>query len=187
MPVLAHLSKWYGIKDAKITPLLTDPAGGPATYGTAIDVPSIKSALVTGNVVRKKLRGDCSPIDEDAYLESIEVKFVYGQESLNVRAAALGGTTTDSGTTPAQIARWRLLGTDPLFPYYKFEGVTCSTTVGIGDAHLVLWKCKTVSFPAMGFADEDYHTYEVDAAAFPRIADSFWVDELYNETAVAIT
>src|SRR4051812_153595 len=106
MTALAHVSKIYGIKDAKITPMLTDPSGGTATYGTAIDVPAIKSAVVTGNVVTKKLRGDSAPIDQDSYLESISVQFVFGQENLNVRAAAFGGTTTDSGTTPAQIAKW---------------------------------------------------------------------------------
>ena len=187
MTVLAHVSKFYGIKDAKITPMLTDPAGGTATYGTAIDVPGIKSALVTGNVVTKKLRGDSAPIDQDSYLESISVKFVYAQESLNVRAAAIGGTTTDTGTTPNQIAKWRLLGTDPLFPYYKFEGLANGVTLGLGDGHLVLWKCKTTSFPALGFTEEDYHTYDIDADVFPRVADSFWIDELFNETAVAIT
>jgi len=187
MPTLIHVTKFYGIKDARLTPMTADPPGGTATYGTSIDVPGIKSALVTGNVVTKKLRGDSAPIDQDSYLESISVKFTYAQESLNVRAAAVGGTTTDSGTTPNQLARWRLLGTDPLFPYYKFEGLANGVGLGLGDGHLVLWKCKTSSFPAMGFAEEDYQIYEITAEVFPRAADSFWIDELLNETAVAIS
>lgn len=187
MPVLTHTTKVYGIKDARITPMVTDPAGGSATYGTSIDVPAIKSAVLTGTIVTKKLRGDSAPQDQDSYLESISVKFTFGKESLDVRAAAFGGTTTDSGTTPAQIAKWRLLGTDPLFPYYKFEGLANRVGLGLGDCHLVLWKCVTSSFPQMGFAEEDYHLYEVNADCFPRVADSFWVDELFNETAVALT
>ena len=187
MPTLSHVTKVFGIRDAKITPMLTDPSGGSATYGTAIDVPGIKSAVVTGNVVTKKLRGDSAPLDQDSYLESIQIKFSYAKENIDVRAGAFGGTASDSGSTPNQIAKWRLLGTDPLFPYYKFEGVANKVALGLGDGHLVAWKCTTTSFPQMGFAEEDYETYEITADCFPRLADGFWLDELFNETAVAIT
>lgn len=186
MPVLIHVTKIYGTKDAKITPMTADPPGGSAAYGSAIDVPGIKSALVTFGIVTKKLRGDSMPLDQDSYLDSVSVKFVYAKESLDVRSAAVGGTTTDSGTTPNQIAKWRLLGTDSLFPYYKFEAQANTVSLGLADSHLVLWKCKTSSFPQLGMVEEDYHPYEIDAEVFPRSADSFWVDELLMETAAAI-
>lgn len=186
MPVLTHISKFYGVRDAKLTPMTADPLSGTATYGTAIDVPGIKSAIVTGTVKTVKLRGDHGPLDSDSVLENLSVRFTYAKESLNLRAATIGGAASDSGTTPAQIAKWRLLGTDTMFPYYKFEALAAGVDLGLGDGHIVLYKCKTTSFPPMGMAEEDYQTFEVDADVYPRLADAFWIDELFNETLVPL-
>jgi hypothetical protein len=187
MPVLTHISKFYAVKDAAVFPMTADPAAGTATYGTKVDIPGIKSVTISGTVKTVELHGDHTLMDSDSVLEKLQVTFHHAKESFSVRATILGGTPSDSGSTPAQIAKWRLLGTDTLFPYYKFEAQAAGVDLGLGDGHLVLWKCKTSNFPNIGLAEDDYETFNVDAYVIPRLADAFWLDVLFNETAVAIS
>lgn len=186
MPAVAHTTKLYAVKDAKLTPMTADPAGGTATYGTAIDVPGIKSVAIGGRVKTVELHGDHTLLDSDNVLEVITVTFNYAKESMALRAAALGGTVTDTGTTPNQIAKWRLLATDAMFPYFKFEASPAGVDLGIGDGHIVLYKCKINDFPQLGLAEDDYQTFSVPGFAIPRQADNVWIDVILNETASAI-
>src|SRR5436305_7485969 len=115
MPALSHVTKVYATKHARVTPMTADPASGTATYGTSIRVPGVKTVVLTGAVSNKELHGDHQLLDVDSFLQSLSVKFSHAKENMDMRAAIVGGTVTDSGTTPNQIARWRLLGTDSLF------------------------------------------------------------------------
>lgn len=184
---LAHYSKWFAVKDAKVAKMLTDPVGGPATYATAVDLPAIKGVSVGYTVETVDLTGDFSLVDTDSILRKLTLSFTFGKESMDARAAIFGGTVSDSGTTPNQIAKWRLLGTDTLFPFFKFEAQAVSVDAVGGDGHLLLYKCKTSTPPPLGMTEDNYQPFTTEAVAVPRIADSFWIDELINETAVAIS
>jgi hypothetical protein len=182
---LSHVSKSYGTRDAKIAPLTADPAGGTATYGALIDVPGIKSVTIGGSVNEKQLRGDHQLLDTEAIIEDITITFDYAKLSQDVLDVLMGGTITDAGTTPTQTATYALLGTDSP-GYFRFEAqVAAADTVG-GDVHLVLYKCKITGIPDIGTAEEDFKTFSVSARAVPRLADSKWMDVVFNETAAAI-
>ncbi|MGW6598503.1 phage tail protein [Streptomyces sp. NPDC055036] len=186
MPI-SRVTKLYAVEDCKIFPLLTDPAGGTATYGEGIDVPGIKSMEISGDVEVKELRGDNGLLDSDAAISNITVSYPHAKLSLDVLKALVSSTVTDSGTTPSQKSKWSMKqGAKPL--PYKIEGKTPTSggdLVG-GDVHFRLFKCVMSSFPGLGLAEEDYRTVENEARAVPLISTGEWIDVEINETAAAI-
>ncbi len=185
---LSHVTKIFGVNDAKISKVTADPAGGTTTYATAIDVPGIKTVTISGEVNTVDLRGDHSLLDSDSTLQNISLSFGYAKLSIAALAVMLGGTESDTGTTPSQVAKLALLGTDALLANtWKFEARTVSADSVGGDVHFVLYKCRLANFPDLGTAEEDYLTFTVEARAFPRLSDSKWIDIVLNETLAAIS
>lgn len=182
---LSHDSRWYAVDDAKIYKLTADTSGGTATYATGIDVPGIKSVGISGDVNSNELRGDGARIDYAAKLAGLSLSFEFAKAAFDIFALLAGGTVTDSGTTPNQKAQWDLLGTDQL-NYFKFEAQTRGVDTIGGDGHFTLHKCIITSFPSLGFADEDYQTFSVDAAAMPLLANSKTISGVLNETLAAV-
>lgn len=185
---LSHVTKWFGVSDAKIKKITADPAGGTTTFATAVDVPGIKAVGISGDVTNNDLRGDNTLLDSNSVLGSIEIEFEHGKLSLDVLPVLLGGTTADSGTTPNQVAAYTLDNTGT-FSYFQFEAKT--PTAGVdsvtGDGHITLYKCILSEFPEMGFEEEDYRIFSVTARALPRLSDNKWINVTANETAVAIS
>ncbi|MEU7154114.1 phage tail protein [Streptomyces sp. NPDC045456] len=186
MPI-SRVTKLYAVEDAKIFPLLSDPAGGTPSYGAGIDVPGIKEMEISGDVEVKELRGDNGLLDSDAAISSVTVKYPHAKLSLDVLVALMTSTVTDSGTTPSQKSRWLMKqGAKPL--PYKIEGKTPTSGGDLigGDVHFSLFKCVMSSFPGLGFAEEDYRTIENEARCVPLASTGEWVDVVINETATAI-
>lgn len=184
---LKRNSKVYAITDCKISKLTADPEGGTATYATAVDVPGIKSMEISGEINSSELRGDNSLLDQTSTIGSVSVSVEHAKVSLDVLNILLGGTVTDTGTTPNQASTFSVNNTS-IPQYFKIEGKTPSNGsdfVG-GDVHFVLHKCIVSSFPDLGFAEEDYRTVSFEAIALPRLADGRQLDAVFNETAVAI-
>lgn len=186
--VISHVSKIFAIEDAKIGKLLTDPVGGPATYATLIDVPGIKEITFSPEINNVELRGDNKRLESDSILVGGTISVSHAKMSLDALAVMMGGTVTDSGTTPNQKATFTRLSTDA-FSYFKIEGKT--PTGGIdqpaGDGHLLFHKCKVTDGEFTGFAEEDYRTVSFDAMCVWLIATDKLFDIILNETAVAIT
>lgn len=184
---LAHVSKLFATSDARIAKLTADPSGGTTTYATSIDVVGIKSVVLGGDIEVKELRGDHSLLDSDSTLTNITVTFNYAKLGLDALAVMLGGAVADSGTTPNQIAKWSLLGSDGLFNNFKFTAKVFSTDFAGGDAIIELYKCKISSFPEMGTEEDDYQLFSQDATVIPRLSDAKWIDLSFRETTAALT
>jgi hypothetical protein len=187
MPI-SRVTKIYSVQDCKISPLTADPAGGTATYGTALDVPGIQEMSISGDIETKKLRGDNGPLATNSAISNIQVAVTHAKLSLDVLAAIIGGLVTDSGTTPAQKSIWGLTAATATLPPFKIEGVTPPNGVDIigGDLHWVLYKCTASAFPDLGFANEDFRTTSFTADADPLLATGKWIDAVLNETLAAI-
>lgn len=185
---LSRVTQLYSVQDAKISPLLTDPAGGAATYGTPIDVPGIQTMEISGDVETKSLRGDNGLLANNSVISNIAVSVNHAKLSLDVLAAIIGGTVTDSGTTPAQTSTWDLTQATATLPRFKLEGVTPPNGTDIigGDLHWVLWRLNLSAFPALGFSQEDYRIASFSANASPLVSTGKWITAVINETAVAI-
>lgn len=184
---LSHVSKYYGVTDAKVYRVLTDPAGGTTTYGTAVDVPGIRGVTLAGDITNVELRGDNQLLDSNSTLTSVSVTFEYAKLNLDALNVFLGGTVTDAGSTPNQTATYAHTGANT-FNYFKFEAITPTNggdTIG-GNNRLILYKCILSSFPDMGFAGEDYQIFSQAATATARLSDNKWFDVVLNETAAAL-
>lgn len=187
---LSHITKFYAVSDAKIFKVTADPSGGTVTYGSAVDIPGIKSVTITGEVTNAELRGDNTLIESNSTLSAISVSFEYAKLNFDALTVMLGGAVTDTGTAPNQKANYRLLSTDT-FSYFKFQAKTPTggSDSVTGDAHVILFKCILNEFPEMGMAEEDYRTFTTSAACVPTLGTTAggWLDIPINETAVAIT
>jgi hypothetical protein len=186
---LAHFTKWYAVVDAKIAKLTADPAGGTATYGTIIDVPGIKAVEISGNINLAELRGDNQLLDSNSILQDLQVSIEYAKLSLDVLPVVLGGASVDSGTTPNQKVTYTRAGTDS-FNYFKLEAKTPTDGVDFvgGDGHILLPKLILSSPPDLGFAEEDYELFSMEARALPLLATgNKWIEIVANETAAAIS
>ena len=183
---LADPTKLYAVSDAKIAKLLTDPSGGSATYDSLIDVPGIKSVGLDFEFNDVELRGDNGRMESDSTLIGVNVSFDHAKVSFDALAVMLGGTVTNTGTTPDQVKQFRRLSTD-VTNYFKFEAKTPTGGVDTttGDAHLVIYKLRLTGYD-LGFAEEDYQTFSGEARGVARVADSFLFDLVHNETAAAI-
>lgn len=183
---LFHETKVYGVVDAKIYKLLTDPSGAPTTYGSAVNVPGMKSMAVTRVYQSKQLRGDNQLLDEEATLQAITLKIAYAKLAFDAEAIITGATVTDSGTTPTQKVTMKVLPTDQI-PNWKLEAQCVRADSIGGDVHIVAWKCKISANLDMGMAEEDFQLFGFEATALPTIGTPLgWLDEVYNETAVAV-
>lgn len=186
MPV-THFTKVFAVKDAKIAVMTADVAGSAPTYGTSYDVPGIKSVIVSGDIETKYLRGDNGPMDADSVLGNVTVAFEHAKIHLDILAAILGGSVTDSGTTPNQKAVWDLTASSKPAPF-KLSAVSASADPVAGNVDMVFWKCVLSSFPDMGLAEEDYQTIAGEAACSPTLGTGTKIMSVgINETALVLT
>lgn len=178
---LAKESVILGINDAKMSPITVDDSTA-LTYGTAVDVPGITNIKVSPTFIEKELRGDESLLDQYTRLDYIDWSFENAILSLDALAILEGGTVTSSGTTPNQKQTHTVLNTD-LPKYFKLEGKSDYTDMG--DAHIVLYKCKC-SKVDYSFVSEDYVKVSASGKAIGTTKDKKIKDVIYNETATAI-
>ena len=184
---LSHVSKVFGVKDAKIAKLTADPAGGTPTYASSVDVPGMKTVTIGGEISTAELRGDHSRLDFQSTLSGIEVEFEYAKLSLDALAVMLGGSVVDAGTTPNQTATFGITSASAL-NYFRFQAVAVGADSVGGDVLFTIHKAILTEFPEMGSEEEDYKTFSTTAAAVPILGTGgAWMDVVLRETAVALT
>ena len=176
-PVTALLS----VSDCKIYPLLTDPAGGTATYGTAIDLPDMTGVKLAGKTDVKERRGDGSVRDRRAILKDLTLTLDNTILSATVLAALEGGTLTQSGTTPNM--QWKyVVGKGSTSPYVKIAAQCTDTDYPGGDFHLTIYKARLNNKVELGFTDDDFQKYSYELGAVARNADDAYYELLGEET-----
>jgi hypothetical protein len=187
---LSHATKVFGINDAAIYKLSTDPSGTPPTYGAKVDVQGVKSMEATLATDTKELRGDNSLLAADSVLKTFGGKLLYAKWNFDVWTAITTMTSADSGSTPNQITKMTLAQTDsPVFG--KIEAQSRQVDYVGGDLHLILYKAMPGNLLA-GFMEENYREQSMDFVAVPLIGTIAggpalaWFTALVNETAVAI-
>jgi hypothetical protein len=188
MPVLTHTTPVFSVDNAAWTPMLTDPSGGTATYGTKIDVPGIQTVQLDPDVLNKELFGDNAIIAMAAKARRFVFKAMAAKLSLDLLASLMGGAVVDAGTTPNQTSTYTVLNSDSA-KYGKFEyrvlGVELPGAAGGGDLHFVGWKCKLTS-TSLAAKMEDFAPHAFDVIALARTSDGKMISLVENETAVAL-
>lgn len=185
---LAHFSKKFSIEDAKIAKITADPAGGTTTLATSIDVPGINEITVEGDITIATLFGDNVEMDSNATLGNVTATVAHAKVHLDVLAILIGGTVTDSGTTPAQLSEWLLKNTTVLFSPFQLTGRTPVNGVDMigGAGKLTIFKGVVSAFPNLGFASRDYRTAGFSMRCNARLSDGNIISEQFQETAVAL-
>lgn len=176
----------FGLADAKISPLTADTAA-TLTYGTAYDVPGIQSISFNPDFLDKELRGDDMILDQYTKLESISGTVKHAKVSFSVLDTIMGGTVSDSGSTPNEKRTYELLGTDTL-GYWKIEGQVAykgGESTG-GDFHITFHKAKITKFQ-QEYTSEDYAQISFDFKAIATTYNSKIFTAEENETAVSIS
>lgn len=183
---LVHTHKWYAIEDAQIAKLTDDPAGGAPTYGALIDVPGIKGIDLRFDVQVAELRGDNQLLDVNAKVVGITATIQHAKMNFDLLPVWFGGTVTDSGVTPDQVADYGMLGSD-VPQHWKLEGATPENGIDVigGDGHLILHKCM-LGGGDIGFAEENYKIPGIEARAIPLTSNNKWWNVVANETVAAI-
>jgi hypothetical protein len=181
---LSHVSKIYAVTDCKIAKLTADPAGGTATYATAVDLPGVKSLAISGSIENKTLRGDNTLLDSDSTLTEVTGTIEHAKISLDVLAAQLGLTVADAGTTPNQTSTLDMTNTAKPAAFKVTAISATSDSVG-GNVLYTLHKCILSGFPDLGLAEEDYQGFSFEFQCVPLLANGKWLTLSLNETAAA--
>lgn len=159
---LAHETVVFDVHDCKVYALLTDAVGASPTYGAAVDIPGINHVEVDPNLIHAELKGDARIIAKKGRTDRINFKAAYGKIALDALAVLLGGTVSDSGTTPNQIARMRLKSPAPL-PYFKVEFKIEDLDSGLGDLHVAVYKCQLTGGTLLGTSTDNFGQPSFDA------------------------
>jgi hypothetical protein len=186
---LAHKTKMYGIDDAALHRMLTDPSGAPATYASKVDVPGAKSMKTSMTMKTTKLRGDNQLLSADSIIEDIAGSMEYALQGFDVWGALTNASPSDSGSTPSQTITLNITqSTLPAFA--SLEAQTTHVDYIGGDVHIKMPKIMPGTMP-FGYNEEDYQTQSFDFTAVPTIGsvsavNNLWLTFVANETAAAV-
>ena len=175
----------YGLRDVKITPYTSDAATTLAT--PSIDLPNARTFSFAEAEEFTELRGDDKIVTTRGMGTTVDWDLEAGGLSFEAVKAMVGGTITESGTTPNMKKVFAKKATDAR-PFFKVEGQMISDSGG--DVHCVLDRCRATGGFSGEFADGQFFLTTGSGVALPSLI-SARVDTLYeitqNETATAIS
>jgi hypothetical protein len=173
----------FGIRDTKVTAYTNTTT----LAGSSVDQPNARTLSFSEAEDYEELRGDDKVVAIRGLGATVEWEMEAGGISIPAYKAMNGGTTTTTGTTPAQVTTYTKKVTDER-PYFKAEGQSISDSGG--DFHAVLYKCRASGSMEGELSDGSFWLTSSSGVALPALLTGK-VDVLYefilNETAVAIT
>lgn len=174
----------YGLRDVKLTPYTTAAA---TTLGTpSVDLPNSRTLSFAESEDFETLRGDDGVVTVRGKGPGVDWDLEAGGLPLEAVKVMYGGTITETGTTPAQVKKYRKLGTD-VRPFFKAEGQSISDSGG--DVHCVLHRCRATKDLKGEFGDGSFFLTGASGLALPSLVTAdlgALYDFVQNETAVAI-
>lgn len=178
----------YGLRDVKITPY-TD-ASATTLAGSSIDLPYGRTFSFSAAEDFEELRGDDQVITTRGQGEGVDWELESGGLSFPAVAAMYGGVVTTSGTTPAQVTKFKKNITNAR-PFFKVEGQAISDSGG--DVHVVLLKCRATGELEGELGDGAFWLTGASGRALPLLTaiSPYAVGDIYeftqNETVTPIT
>jgi len=137
-----------GLRDVQVYPItdLSTP-----TYGSGVDMPAAATMEVSGTFSEVIAEGDDVIVTQHALPNGAEWTLEASTGlSLPVLEVLLGGTASDSGSTPNEVSYWDFTG-DNEVPWFGFIGKAIDSETG-GDTHCQVFKAKVTSGPGGAFA-----------------------------------
>jgi len=163
----------FGIRDIKLKPITNVVT---EALGTIIDLPAARTFKFTEAESFEELRGDDKVILSRGTGPQIQWELESGGIELAAYVAIVGGTLSETGTTPNQIKKVTKKATDAR-PYFRVEGQAFSDTGG--DVHCMLYRCRTTGDVEGEFTDGGFYLTKCSGTAFPSQAVAS-IDALYD-------
>ena len=184
---LTHELKMFELRDARISKLLIDDSTA-LTYGPSKDIPGVTKLGITPKAESKELNGDSMRIDHYSRITSVEVSIEASLFNLDAMPILMGGTVTETGTSPNQKVSYAFDQNSATLPYFKIEGQWTYVNEGIGDAHVVVYKCKVTEPPSFEINDAsgNFGTLKAKAIGLYARHNGEWWGIEENETAIPI-
>ncbi|MCR4398934.1 MAG: phage tail protein [Firmicutes bacterium] len=180
---LPTASKILLLKDCRIA-ALTDDSGAEPTYGTSVDLPGIQTLELTPEMDVKTLEGDGEILDVYSKVRLVGFTWNSAKIPLDALAVLLGGTVTESGTTPNQKAVYSLGDENP--QWFKIEGQAVYVEDGLGDVHVTLYKCKCTGGAAFSLGT-DFAVLKATGQAIRAASNRKLLDVTFNETETPLS
>lgn len=174
----------FGIRDIKVTSYTT--AAATTLSASSVDLPYARTLSFTESEEFEQLRGDDTIVATRGSGPELEWELESGGISLPALAIMNGGTSVESGTTPAIVITYKKINTDAK-PYFKIEGQVISDSGG--DLHFVMDKCKLTGDLEGEFSDQEFFVTQASGAAIGStiVANAGQIYRIVqNETAAVI-
>lgn len=166
---LPNTDPFFSVTDCKIAKLLTDPAGGSATYAPYIDVP-IDSVSTSLQQFKAELRADGKRRDNYTENDVVTGSFTISELAMDVLATVLGVTLSTTGTGSTEKKSLTIKATDTI-PYFLLAfKAPYSPESSVADKHACVYKCK-ITGVEFGGGDRQYTKPVVNFEALPRLSD----------------
>jgi len=172
-----------------------DDAGIHISGGALVDFIKIKKFVIKPVVQSAQAEGEGAVFAVHGKIKAVELTMVHTVMAMSVYSQLVGGSAPAiTGATPNLIETVSVAAT--AFPYFKAEA-QCKSITGLdtltaadavpADAHLVMYKCKLLEVPELGFNDGEYVGGDFKALAIVDPANSNKLfDIVANQTATAI-
>lgn len=176
------------LKDVKVSRMISDSADGEPVYDTPIDLAGILSLQISPELDSKELYGDSQLMDSYARTTSLSVTVTNAVVSLSGLEVILGGKISSEGAGEEEKVLYTFKSENATPPYFKIEGKWDYVGETIGDAHIVIYKCKISEAPEFTINDSsgDFGECSFTAAAMPTRKDGKWWEMVLNKTAKPI-
>lgn len=135
------------------------------------------------NFVTAELKGDARVIAKKGRTDRFTCKATYGKIELDVLSVVLGGTVTDNGNTDTT---WSLLGDNEL-PYFKVEYKIEDLDLGLGDLHVVLYKCQLTGGTLVSGKTDEFGQPEMEIEAIPTESDDMMGDIVFYASVTPLS
>lgn len=174
----------FGLRDVRLTPIKAD---GTADTANKQDLPVARTFSFSETEDFETLEGDDITAGSHGKGAVLEWELEGGGISLAAWKVLAGGTTLQSGVTPALKNTYTKLVTDSR-PYFQAEGQAISDSGG--DFHCVVYRCKADGDLKGSMENGSFTLTSASGKGYGDTAQASPTNKLYefmhNETAVAI-
>lgn len=171
------------LKDVKVSRMISDSADAEPIYDTPVDLAGALSFQVSPELENKILYGDSTIMDSYSRTTSINFTVTNSVVSLSGLEVIMGGQITRTGADKAETVIYELTAKNATPPYFKIEGKWDYAGETIGDAHIVLYKCRVSEPPDFTVNDSsgDFGDCSFTGTAMPTRKSGHWWQLILNK------
>lgn len=171
------------LKDVKVSRMISDSADAEPTYDNPVDLAGALSFQVSPELENKILYGDSTIMDSYSRTTSINFTVTNSVVSLSGLEVIMGGQITRAGADKAETVIYELTAKNATPPYFKIEGKWDYAGETIGDAHIVLYKCRVSEPPDFTVNDSsgDFGDCSFTGTAMPTRKSGHWWQLILNK------